>query len=170
MGILDFLKNKKNKIVKKEESEEDKVRKELLSKTYNRAFLFYGDVDRTIEIDGQSITYTHSECFLADNKYPSSIKRFIRLTGENLDGTPVFVEEYDNWKIGDSSGVILYIQEGGVKYKISSSSCLDACWLNNHNMTGYEVAEATDRYNNIKIDSKLKNIAEQKSIDSLFEK
>ena len=167
MGILDFL---KNKIVKKEESEEDKVRKELLSKTYNRAFLFYGDTDRTIEVDGQNITYPHSECFIADNKYPSSIKRFIRLTRENFDGNPVFVEEYDYWKVGDSGGVNLYIQEGRVEYKISSSSCLDSCWLNNHNITGYEVVEKTDRYNKIKTDSALKNIAEQKSIDSLFEK
>ena len=167
MGILDFL---KNKIVKKEENEEDKVRKELLSKTYNCAFLFYGDTDRTIEVDGQNITYPHSECFIADNKYPGSIKRFIRLTGENLDGNPVFVEGYDYWEIDNSSEVILYIQEGGVKYKISSSSCLDACWLNNHNITGYEVVEKTDRYNKIKIDNSLEKIAEQKSIDSLFEK
>ena len=170
MGILDFLKNKKNKLVKNEESEEDKARKELLSKTYNRAFLFYGNVDRTIEIDGQGITYTHSECFLADNKYPSSIKRFIRLTGEKVDGNPVFVDKYDYWMVGNSNGVILYIQESGNVYTISSSDCLDASWLTNHNMTGYEAAEATRRYNNIKIDYALEEIAEKKSIDSLFEK
>lgn len=80
MGLLDFIRNKRN-LFKAELSEEDKVKNELLSKTFDRAFLFYGDTDKTVEINGKQITYSHSECFFADSKNFGSIKRFIRLTG-----------------------------------------------------------------------------------------
>ncbi len=170
MSILDFLRSKKNRTIKSEESAEGKVRRELLSRTYNRAYLFFGESDRTIEINGQTITYAHSECFIADKEFPTSIKRFIRLTGNNLTGNPVNVREYDPWKIDKYSGIIFYVEENGVKYKISSSECLDRSWLNDHYMTGYEVLSETDEYNTIKINQKLKNLAKQKSIDELFEK
>lgn len=166
MNILDFL---RKKIIKSEESPEDKIKKDLLSRIYNRAFLFYGDSDRTIEINGETITYTHSECFLADSKYPSLIKKFIRLTGDNLNGTPVSVTKDEFWSYGEYSGTIFHIVENGAEYSISSNSCLDESWLNDHSISGYGVVKATDRYNSIKINQQLEEVTEQKSIDELFE-
>ena len=164
MGILDFLRRKR------EESEEDKVRKELLSKTYNRAYLFCGDTDKTVEINGKQISYSHSECFLVDSKHFGSVKRVIRLTGNELTGKPICVSEKECWQVGNTSGVVLHIEEGDVKYKIRDRSCLDETWTTNHNMTGVEVASRVDQYNNFEINNILKKLAEQEEIDSMFEK
>lgn len=164
MGILDFLRRKN------EDSEEDKVKKELLSKTYNRAYLFYGFTDKTIEINGKQITYSHGECFLVDSKHFGSIKRVIRLTGNELTGIPVDVSGKECWKVGNNSGVVLHIEEGDIKYKIHDCRCLDESWITNHNMTGVEVASRVDQHNNFEINYILKKLAEQEELDSMFEK
>ena len=169
MGILDFLKDKKSKIFQIEESEDNKIRKALLSRSYNRAYLFFGECDRTIEIKGQTITYTHNECFIADNKDPASITRFIRLTGNNLTGNPINVKNYESWTIGGHNDRIFNIEENDVEYRIGSQ-CLDRSWLDNHYMTGYKIVKETNNRNKTLINKTLKNIAEQEEVTSMFEK
>jgi len=167
MKIFEFLINKKRKI---EESEEDKIRKEILNKDYNRAFLFWGEYERDIEVNGKTITYSHSECFLADSKYASDITRFIRLTGKDINGKPIDINKKNYWSYGEWRGTDFYLEENGIEYKIEFCKCLDASWLNNHYISGNDIVNRTNKHNSIAIECKLERIEEQESIDEMFGK
>ena len=173
MNILDFLnRNKKsqNLNTKTEDSDKDKTKKELMLKNYNRAYLFYGDYENTIEINNQTITYSHRECFLADSKYFEQIKNFIRLTGDNVDSKPLDIKSSTPWVVGKYSGTKLTVEDNELEYTISSSDCLDESWLNNHNISGHDIAKKVDDINNLTIKHQCEQINEQNEIDSIFEK
>lgn len=172
MKLFDFLRTRISQKgeVKVEDSEEDKIRKKLLTKNYNRAYLFCGEREKTDIINGNEITYLHSECFVADSQYPDSETRFVRLTGNNVDGAILNVNKKEYYSVGKYSGTILFIADNGIEYKVNSSISLDESWLSDHYMSGYEVVSRINEYNSIAINQKLKRIKEQKDIDSIFEK
>ena len=167
MGILDVLKDRKNKLVTEEKPSDYKVRKNILSKSYNCELLYYGNITKTVEIDGKKISYTHSECFVADNRYPLSINRFVRLTGDNLTGRPITVDGRELWDTDTNPQVSLYIEENGVRYHINANTRVNRTWLNKRKMTGSEIEIETNRRNEVEINLKLKRIKDKNETNSL---
>ena len=73
------------------------------------------------------------------------------------------------WTVCDTRGILLYIDEDRIKYRINHYDCLDKSWIINHNMTGVEVVSRVNSRNNITINNILENITDQEEIDSMFE-
>ena len=142
--MLDFFKNYKINFNAKKKKEE------LLSNYYHRAYLFHGNTEKTITYRGKTITYIHSECFLGNSSYPRSINKFIKLTGDNADGTPLPVIKKNACILGNNKKTVLYVEENGIIYKITNKTCLDEEWLKDHYISGYDIIEATKMYNEYK--------------------
>jgi len=62
MKLMDFLKKQEESDIQFEEDVIDVLRKEMLEQTYNRAYLFYGEREKREVVDGDNITYLHSDC------------------------------------------------------------------------------------------------------------
>ena len=192
MGFLNFLRNKFGKkennieevqegdmkvdttvaeetptIAVVEESEEEKTRKELLSKSYHRKYVFSGYYYRFIEVNGESIKYLHHEYFLADDWWPSTIKKVIKLTGDNLDGKPIPITGAFRSVTNNRSYYLPEFVYDGQKYTLSQTS-IDVDNLKNHFITGIELAKRAQDLNNGNIDYALKKRAEQEQIDEMF--
>ncbi|MBE7074158.1 MAG: hypothetical protein E7379_03610 [Clostridiales bacterium] len=170
MKLMDFLKKQEESDIQFEEDVIDVLRKEMLEQTYNRAYLFYGEREKREVVDGDNITYLHSECFLSDNKYPIAIQNFIRLTGENINGEKLRVKRAHVCGVGKQKSTIFYVEDNGVEYSISYKDCLDENWLKDHYLSGAEIIQANDRYNFFKKKQQLEKIAKQKQMKKQAEK
>ena len=173
-NILDYLgiKKKKNVNTTAQEvptqvSEEERIRRELMEKEYCCAYVFRGVYEKTIEVDGKTITYEHQNIFLDDSKYPLEITKVIRLTGENLSGKPITIDNYRREHVAfgkEYSGWWNYFDDEGHEYRLYASSYDKA----EKYITGYELNESVKKHNTYYINWELKKIAKQEEVDAMF--
>lgn len=142
-------------------------KKELLSKSYHRKYVFCGQCDRIIEVNGQSVKYSHIDYFLADDWWPSTIKKVIKLTGDNLDGKPIPITGEFRFTPGNKSYYNPQFVYNGQKYSLSQDS-IDSNNLENHYITGQELADRVTILNLQNINWELKKQEEKQELDAMF--
>lgn len=146
-----------------------KIFQELMSRTYNRAYVFIGYYKREAIVDGVPIIYRHSECFFANDKYPDETTKFIRLTGDGVNGEILVAADVKSYDIGDCFGKELFVEDNGLQYIINSNCNIYNSWLDNNTLSGYKIKEYNDQLNDIYINIALKRTLEQRTIDDNFD-
>lgn len=144
------------------ESEEDKIRNELMSVSYRRGFVYPGYCSRVIEVNGQRIRYKHYEYFLADDNV--LMENVIKLTGDNLDGKSI---HYTGYSFCRSTNLVFRID--GERWTLDDDHVSDKDF-NKEYISGYELAERAKNLNNTRIQLELNKLAKQGKDDVMFEK
>ena len=175
MGILDFFRNKKQLknnaqtnpaedvqtiVVKEEESEEDRIRRELMSRTYDANYLFYASHWKTVEINGKPITYSHLECYLSSDEWPCATTQLVRLTGDNLTGQPIPIKyrRFIPGEFGFPDETITWFVDFEQKCMLFPNSIGNTCYPKNKNLqylTGYQIAEKVKEQNDCDLNREL---------------
>ena len=172
-NILEFLGIKKKKTssvsvqedinqeVPVQESEEERIRRQLMEKEYHYDYIFSGMCRKTIEIDGKTITYDHREDFLTNSRHTDEITKVIRLTGDNLTGKPIIITYRE---FNSTTGRYWnYFYDEGYEYFLSST-----CLSGSGSITGYELDKRERDTNKFYIDFELEKLAKHDDVDEMF--
>lgn len=156
--------------MKTDNAENTAIKNELLSKTYYLPYLFIGKCNKTVEVNGRRITYSHHECFLADNQYPSDIKKVIRITGNNVTGKPISITDCIKWKIGEYGGYRVFFNDNNIDYTLFSNN-LDCYGFDGHYISGYEAEELVNNHNVYVLNHEANDndINAKTEVDSMFQ-
>lgn len=170
MGLLEFFRKKKTLVsnaqavpsdnLQIEETEEDNIRKELMSRTYDSRYLFYATHWKTVKINGKSITYSHLECYLSSDEWPCATTQLVRLTGDNLTGQPIPIK-YRRFIPGESGfpgETVTWFVDFEQKCMLFPNSIGNTCYPQNKNLqylTGYQIVEKVKEQNDCSLNREL---------------
>lgn len=175
MNIIDYLRQRfskketDNKKIEVEETEEEKITKKILSNKYDCIYLFRGRYDKTHTLNnGKTVTYSHSECFLANSKYPTEITKVKRITGSDLDDKTIEVIDGESWSTSSFRGYHPIVEDNNIKYILDSMSLSKSSHLEDQYISGYHATTLMNQYNAVNLNYQLEQIAKQDEIDKML--